>query len=185
MDKQLKRPSLRRAIDEKRKECIYWLVVDDDKGPLSLVKTSDQKAVVLAGDARGAQGFRNGKPNTFIEEAWYFEQLTNKCYHNLLKTWINKLGPVEDPAQRLKNLREKESKQKISKAKRERAKNLNDVELAEVQNLLSKEVSQNHIADKFGVSQSFIRRLAALNHQNVPEVGVGDSETPEATDKAA
>jgi hypothetical protein len=140
---------------------------------------------VLAGDARGAQGFRNGKPNTLISESWCFEPLTEKAYHPLVGKWIDKLGIVEDSAQRLKNLREKESKQKISKAKRERAKNLNDVELAEVQNLLSKEVSQNHIADKFGVSKSFIRRLAALNHQNVPEVGVGDSETPEATDKAA
>lgn len=164
---------------------IYWLVVDDCTGPLSLVKTTDQKAVVLAGDARGAQGFRNGKPNTFISERWYFEQLTDKCYHGLVSKWINKLGPVEDSALRLKNLREKEVKQKISKAKRERAKSLGEAELAEIQELLSKKVSQNHIADKFGVSKPFIRRLAALNSQKIPEVRVADSEAPEATDLAA
>jgi len=164
---------------------IYWLVVDDDKGPLSLVKTTDQKAVVLAGDARGAQGFRNGKPNTLISEPWCFEPLTEKAYHPLVGKWIDKLGIVEDSAQRLKNLREKEVKQKISKAKRERAKSLGDAELAEIQDLLSKEVSQNHIADKFGVSKPFIRRLAALNRQKVLGSGVGDSEALEATDIAA
>lgn len=161
---------------------VYWLVVDDHKGPLSLVKTCGQKAVVIAGNARGVEGFRNGKPNTFIAEPWYFEQLTNKCYHNLLKTWINKLGPVEGSAQRLKKLREKESKQKISKAKQERAKKLTDDERAEIQDLLSKGVSQKYIADKFGVSKSYIGRSTDANLKNVPEVGGSDSETPEATD---
>ena len=158
---------------------IYWLIVDN-KGPLSLIKTSGQKTVVIAGNARGTQGFRSGNPNTFISEPWYYEFVTDKCYHPLVGEWIDKLGPVEDSAQRLKKLREKEAKQKIANAKRERAKNLTDTELSDIRDMLGRGVDQNYIAEKHGVSEPFIRRLAASNRQKVPEIGVGDFEASEA-----
>jgi len=159
---------------------IYWLVVDDNKGPLSLVKILGQKAIVIAGNARGTNGFINGKPNTLTSDPWYFERLTGKCYHPLVGEWISKLGPVEDSAQRLKKLHEKEAKQKITNAKRERAKNLTDTELADIRAMLSKYVSQGYIAGKFGVSEPFIGRLVASNRQKAPEVGVSDFEASEA-----
>jgi len=164
---------------------IYWLVVDDKKGPLSLVNSTGKRARVIAGDVRGVQGFKNGKPNTLISEPWYFELLTDKCYHPLVGEWIDKLGPVEGPAQRLKKLREKEEKQKIANAKRERAKNLTNTELSDIRDMLGRGVDQNYIAKKYGVSKSFIRRLAASIRQKLPEVGVCDSEAHEATEIAA
>ena len=108
---------------------IYWLIVDDFKGPLSLVKTTGLRTVLIAGNARGTHGFRNGKPNTFIRDPWYFDALTEKCYHPLVGILIDKLGPVEDSALRLRKLREKEANQKVAMAKRLRAKNLSNAEL--------------------------------------------------------
>ena len=164
---------------------IYWLVVDDYNGPLSLVKTSGQNAVVIAGNCKGTQGFLLGKPNTFVAEPWYYESLTGKCYYPLLGEWISKLGPVEDSTLRLKILREKEAKQKIANAKRDRAKNLNTAELADINDLLSNGVSQNYIAQKYGVSKSFIRRLEGTNRQMVLGAGVNDFEAIEAPETGA
>ncbi|MDA1371708.1 MAG: hypothetical protein O2971_13235 [Proteobacteria bacterium] len=164
---------------------IYWLVNDDNKGPLALVKVTENTAVVIAGSNLALKGFEGGTPNSLISESWYFDLLTDKPYHGIVGEWIDELGPAEDSALRLKKLREKEAKQKTANAKRARALNLSEAELAEIQELLIKDVSQNHIADKYRVSKSFIHRLEASKHRNVPKVRGSDSEALEATDIAA
>ena len=174
--------SRKAAIEQRRKNCIYWLVVDDCSGPLSLVKTTGYKSEVIAGSIRGAQGFKSGKPDTFISEPWYFETLTDKCFDPIVGEWIDKLGPVENSSHRLQKLREREAKQNRSQAKREHAKELNTTELADIGKLLGNGVSQNYIAEKYGISKSFVHRLGVMNRQIVCKVRGSDSEIPEAAE---
>ena len=69
--------------------------------------------------------------------------------------YIDLLGPVLDKEEKWKRAKNRAAKDR-------KAKELSEDDLARIDNMLSKGVSQRKIAEAMGVSQAFISRLKTL-----------------------
>ena len=133
---------------------LYWLVSDDHKGPLALVKCSSVRAQLVAGSDQALKSFKDGKPDLFINESWYFEPVAGRSCFPVVGDWIDKLGPPESAQTRLKREREIEKR-------RARTKNLTNQEISKIRQLRKNGVVLRKIAEKFELSESVVRRLVS------------------------
>jgi len=133
----------------------YWLVsINESKAIFSLVKLSGKAAEVIAGDNRGTQGFRNGKPDTILKPNWVFELLANKPTTTLtdLSEWIDALGVITTSETRLKKTHKRMNAI-------ERSRSLTEEDIHKIKEMKANGVSRRRIAAKFSVSDSFVQRL--------------------------
>lgn len=130
---------------------IYWLVTDDRKGPLALIKSIKGKAQLVAGSDHALKSFVDGKPDLLINEPWYFEPISGRSCFPAIGEWIDKLGPPQSASTRLKKEREVEKR-------RERAKNLTPQEISKMRELRGNGVVIRRIAEKFQVTETIVRK---------------------------
>ena len=116
---------------------IYYLVYVGDR-PLSLVKTCSIDAKFIAGREIGLAYFDGDQPNTLVDLAVCFEQIATQASHPAIGKWIDRLR---------------------KSGSRKKPKILTDDERAEVIKLKQQGAKLKHLAERFGVSVSTIKRL--------------------------
>lgn len=130
----------------------YILVKDYVKNkPVALVRSEYGVATVIAGDKSAEKVFIDGDPHN-INRKYGFTLLGHSSCHPDIGYYIDLLGPVLDTEEKWKR-----AEKRAAKAKK--AKKLSEDDLAKIDNMLSKGVSQRKVAEAMGVSQSFISRL--------------------------
>ena len=129
----------------------YILVKDYAKNkPVALVRSEFGRAKVIAGDKSAERVFIDGDPHN-IDRRYGFTLLGHSSCHPDIGNYIDLLGPVLDKEEKWKRAEKRA-------AKARKAKELSEDDLARIDNMLSKGVSQRKIAEAMGVSQSFISR---------------------------
>ena len=129
----------------------YILVKDYVKNkPVALVRSEYGVATVIAGDKSAEKVFIDGDPHN-IDRRYGFTLLGHSSCHPDIGNYIDLLGPVLDKEEKWKRAEKRA-------AKARKAKELSDDDLARIDNMLSKGVSQRKIAEVMGVSQSFVQR---------------------------
>ena len=133
----------------------YILVKDYVKNkPVALVRSEYGVATVIAGDKSAEKVFIDGDPHN-INRKYGFTLLGHSSCHPDIGYYIDLLGPVL-------NKEEKWKRAEKRAAKARKAKELSEDDLARIDNMLSKGVSQRKIAEAMGVSQAFISRYKTL-----------------------
>ena len=103
--------------------------------------------------------FVNGGPDETLGGVWTAGFLTEKCYLPDVGLWIDKLGPVTEG-------KDRSSKRAERHRKRRRTAELTTQDREVIKHLKSQGATQRHIAEKYGVSQSYVHRLNA--HESLP-----------------
>ena len=133
----------------------YILVKDYVKNkPVALVRSEYGRATVIAGDKLAEKVFIDGDPYN-INRKYGFTLLGHSSCHPDIGHYIDLLGPVLDKEKKWKRAEKRAAKAKA-------ARELSEADLARIDEMLSKGVSQRKVAEVMGVSQSFISRYKSL-----------------------
>lgn len=133
----------------------YILVKDYVKNKaVALVRSEYGRATVIAGDKSAEKVFVDGDPHN-LNRNYGFTLLGHSSYHPDIGYYIDTLGPVMDKDKKWRRAEERAAKAKV-------AKELNEADLARIEEMLSNGVSQRKVAEAMGVSQSFISRYKTL-----------------------
>ena len=136
---------------------VYWCVSEDRKGPFAIVKTTETKmALMVAGSDKALKGFKDGQPNTFISEPWYFDPICSDPSWPELGRLISKLGPIQTVQTRL-------NKSKERAEKRKRKANLSNQDKDRIKQLRCNGVSMRKIAEIYQIGYSAVRNIS-INH---------------------
>ena len=129
----------------------YILVKDYVKNkPVALVRSEYGVATVIAGDKSAEKVFIDGDAHN-INRNYGFTLLGHSSCHPDIGNYIDLLGPVLDKEEKWERAEKRAAKAKA-------ARELSEDDLARIDNMLSKGVSQRKIAEAMGVSQAFISR---------------------------
>ena len=137
---------------------MYWLVSEDHKGPIALVRCTTI-AKTIAGNPKALKGFKGCQPYLLISEPWYFELISSHSWWPAIGELVRQLGPVKSPASKLKKSREYQKRQKLAQERKVRAERLTDSVKEEIDELLCRGVGVDHIKQKYGLSPAFIKSL--------------------------